>query len=116
MESDGDLVLRFNTARDASGEVYIVTYIQRFLRMDSPDDFCVIPRKYMGLVVYKACEMIAGTGDRLPALEASFARAAAAKHREFKMEMVRHFRKTRTRFRPRRRATATPFTHQYRRW
>jgi hypothetical protein len=116
MDDDGDLILRFNTAFNATGETYIVKYLQRWYRMDKPDDLCVIPRRHKALIVYAAAEKIALTGDRMQTLSAGFRAGKMEKLRLFKAEQGRYFRKTRTRFRPRRRATATPFTHQHRRW
>jgi len=116
LESDGDVTIRLSTEREATGEVHIVTYIQRWERMDKPDDLCVIPRKHDGLVVYAACARIAGTGDRLPGLEQAFARGAEAKLAMLKKEQSRYFRMTKTRLRPRRRAVALPYEHPHRRY
>ena len=119
LDSAGNVVVRLNVAQETSNTSFYVKYIQRFVRPAFPDDVLPIPKRHIMAVVYAVCRELAGEQERSPQLEATFERRYQERLLSMKREQSRYWRQGRHRLRPRRRATAEPFSHpnpKYRRF
>lgn len=108
-DSNGDLVIRLDIAREPSTNNFRVRYIQRWIRPQFPADRLPIPKQHIETVVYATCRTLAAIKERSPTLEQSFERLYQQRLLAMHKEKCRHTNQMRIRMQPRRRAQPPPF-------